>query len=467
MTSEQELHSEGRAALAARWFRSATEQPDVAERVKLVHTSDLANLGRLPRYQDHDGISLAEFKRQRKALRQTQTLCANLIHARADIVSLDNDQLVHASAVEVELPRSIFRGQVSTPLPPFGWETAMPKCDQGACMAGKLRAQGQWSKRWVTVEVQCASWEYHAQRIAEAKHQLTDASSEQKNALDAFDESPFRAPVLFISHRWRSITHPDPKGETLKRLLQLGDAYLILDYCSFPQAPFDEAHAGHLEFILSKMSSLMENVVVLSSADYLSRGWCVYEYLLASLEGTLVCDEIQDERFMDLLRWSRTPAPAPASLFRDGIAGPYANFIQESILHSINRLLPQFKTSSYTLDSDKIRVQKMLRDQLLKSLPTRRLHDPYLGETLSKPWTEKELESAFDTELSWDSMVTIPTQAFDVSLASSIEEGVKRGFQLTTMPSSDWKTTNALNPQIGKRFENFAQHTSRHDLGKI
>jgi hypothetical protein len=424
--------------------RSGDEALDPDEWVKLIHTRELAGAGRLPRYQDHAGISLAEFKRQRRKLRETEAACKPLLQAHAVIAAKDTNELVHAGDIEVTIPRSVFRTDVAVPIPPLGFVTGVPRWREGRIDNGMLWAKGGWRKRCANLEVTCASRERHAPELAAARDLLAKASAEDTAALVHVQESAFRAPVLFISHRWRSATHPDPEGETLARLLEIGDAYLIVDYCAFPQAPLASDEDERLQQLLARMGDLMHNVVVVKSADYLTRGWCVYEYLCACLKGTLVCDEIQDERFVELHRWACTEAPPPADLFRDGMSGLQANFIQESVLRCINQLLPRFKAAGYTLDADRSLVRGMLRDELQHTLPPRRMHNPYLGETLSKSWTADELERAFDSELHWDEMDTTPTQPFEVSVAGTLDEGRRRSFARTITRSSDWEMARAF-----------------------
>jgi len=440
--------------------------PDPATLVKLVHTKDLVQLGQLPRYQDHSGITLADFKRERKALRELEEKCKALIEARTEISTLEVESLVPVRRIEVTIPGSWRRCEISVPIPPLGLQTAIANSEDGTCVDGVLHTKSNWRSRTATIEVQCASREHFAQRINKAYLRLSNASLEEKNALEAFDSSAFRAPVLFISHRWMSAGHPDPDGATLARLLEIGDAYLIIDYCAFPQPPFHADDALHLNYILSHMSKLMQNVVILRSDDYLDRGWCVYEYLISCLKGTLVCDEIMDQRYVELHRWAHTRSPIPADAFRDGIAGLQANFIQESILECVNRLLPQFKAAAYTKEADRSRVRDMLRDELLLSLPARREHNPYLSETLNKPWTAKELNKAFDSELTWEPMDTSGTQAFDVEVASSLKEGARTRFVRQVRPSSDWETSRALS-SLGNWFGIDFPRVSGNDLGAI
>jgi hypothetical protein len=452
------------AWLDARPSTDVAPQPD--ELVKLVHTQELAGLGRLPRYQDHAGISLAEFKRQRRELREIELICKPLVQAQAVIAARDTDELVPAGTIEITIPRSILRTEVCVPVPPLGFASAIPRWRHGRIENGRLWAKGGWRERRVSVEVACASREWHVHELAAAQHRLANASTVEHSALQSLQGSAYRAPVLFISHRWQSANHPDPNGETLMRLREIGDAYLIVDYCSFPQPPFAPNEGKHLEYILASMGDLMRNVVVMQSDDYLSRGWCVYEYLCACLKGTLVCDEIQDERFSDLHRWTSTDAPIPADLFRDGVSGRMTNFIQESVLHSINRLLPQFKAARYTVEDDRTRVRSMLRAELLRKLPPRRMHDPLLSETLSKSWQPDELERAFDSQLQWDDMETATTHPFGVSVAASLGEGRRRSFKRTITQSSDWEMSRAASA-VGHLFA--SKHTERSgpDLGMI
>ena len=66
-----------------------------------------------------------------------------------------------------------------------------------------------------------------------------------------------------------------------------------------------------LRQIISNMDSLVKNVIILGSPDYLTRGWCLYEYIVASLTNQTVCDEIHEPRFVTLRDWASTHPPVP------------------------------------------------------------------------------------------------------------------------------------------------------------
>jgi len=106
-----------------------------------------------------------------------------------------------------------------------------------------------------------------------------------------------------VSHRWESITHPDPDGQNLARLKKIlyfskanQDAGIFIDYCCLPQEPLNTPveKAGML-FGLQQMSSLYERVhiIFLLSPDYFSRSWCWYEctqWLLSRYPTQGICD---------------------------------------------------------------------------------------------------------------------------------------------------------------------------------
>ena len=57
------------------------------------------------------------------------------------------------------------------------------------------------------------------------------------------------------------------------------------------------------------MGELIRNVVVMDHPDYTKRGWCIYEYIAGCFEGSVVCDEIRDPRFVALRDWTASKRP--------------------------------------------------------------------------------------------------------------------------------------------------------------
>ena len=87
------------------------------------------------------------------------------------------------------------------------------------------------------------------------------------------------------------------------------------------------------------MERLIEKVIVLKSTDYVERGWCLYEYIVASLKVTFVCDEVRDSDFVQLRQWSSMRAPASDSLRGHSFESSIQNSIDENILDIVNRIL--------------------------------------------------------------------------------------------------------------------------------
>lgn len=46
------------------------------------------------------------------------------------------------------------------------------------------------------------------------------------------------------------------------------------------------------------MTRLLRNVVILKSDDYAARGWCLFEYIVATMAQTIVCDELQHPKLV-------------------------------------------------------------------------------------------------------------------------------------------------------------------------
>jgi hypothetical protein len=435
--------------------------------VKLLYTRDLANLSGIPRYQDYDGISLAEYIAKRKHLQTLRLKCKNLLEARRWLREHDHEELVDCDLVEVRVPHSLMRRKVSIEIPRSRFAESVPQSACGPVMNGYLTVKSGWCEQVVNIQYRCPSKVFYRDDIDKHARLIASSSSEELGCLQHIDSSPFSAPLLFISHRWQSTTHPDPNGDTLSRLQELGDAFLIFDYSSFPQEPLNSEYAANLKLILEQMNKLMHNVVVLYHAEYLQRGWCVYEYLSASLSGRLVCDEVGDKRFIELLRWIRTKSPPASNPWHDGFEAGTDNFIQESILRAVNELMPVVKSAQYTIVNDRSIVRALLRNMLKQRLPNKREHDPYLGESKPVPWTNNELDQAFESGLTWETLQTNSTDAFKVFVPTKLQAAAAQGFRVQVTPSVDYQNAVLFQSPFSKFAQVIAGAYVHDDFGRL
>jgi hypothetical protein len=176
----------------------------------------------------------------------------------------------------------------------------------------------------------------NADEIAKFKATLSSADREERARLAEAQGSRYRQPVLFISHRWEALHHPDPEGHQLSKLRTLKDCFLIYDYASFLQdtsAPEDEQA---LLKIMSGMNAL------LTASDFLERGWCIYEYIVASMRTSIVCDELNDPNFVLLRNLAATKPPVSLSLKGHSTESQIQNAKDQRTLQTVNAILPLF-----------------------------------------------------------------------------------------------------------------------------
>jgi hypothetical protein len=257
-------------------------------------------------------------------------------------------------------------------------------------------------------------------------------------------------PVLFISHRWEATDHPDPEGWQLARLQALEDCSVIYDYASFPQditAPEDEA--ALLE-ILSGMNALIGNVLVLAAPDYLERGWCIYEYIVASMRASIVCDELNDPNFVTLRNLAATEPPMSPRLLGSGLESEIQNAKNQRTLETVNTILPLFARSKFTVERDREIVRDLLVSELVQTLPGKMEYQQYLGEWKTIPWTEEELRDAFTSELKWESLQHARYfKPFEPKVPSTLVEAVKNGYRLDRMPlQNDMTWATLIDPNF-------------------
>ena len=285
-----------------------------------------------------------------------------------------------------------------------------------------------------------ASAPVDADEIARLKDELSATDHERRARLAEAQASRYLQPVLFISHRWGGTAHPDPEGRQLAKLQALEDCFLIYDYASFPQdtaAPEDEA--ALLE-ILSGMNALISNVLVLAAPDFLDRGWCIYEYTVASMRASIVCDELSDSKFVTLRNLAATRPPVSLRVLGGGMESEIQNAKNQRTLETVNTILPLFNQSKFTVQRDREIVRDLLVSELARTLPRKMEYMQYLGEWKTMAWTEEELRDAFKSELKWEHLQYAENfKPFEPKVPSTVAEAVRGGYRLDRMPlQNDW-----------------------------
>jgi hypothetical protein len=239
-------------------------------------------------------------------------------------------------------------------------------------------------------------------------------------------------PVLFVSHRWESSTHPDPDGRQLEKLKALKDCYVVYDYTSFPQDSATPEAQTALHQVLDAMNGFIDNVLVVSAPDYMSRGWCLYEYISGSLMHRIVCDEINDPTLVRLRNFVATDPSPPGigSTFREA-----RNAKQELVLEAVNAILPLFGDAAFTVQTDRAIVQNLLIRRLRDTLPRKNEYVQYVGEWKTIEWTEEELAAAFKSELKWEALQYDPTiPIFTPAVPNTVAGAVAAGFGIERQP---------------------------------
>jgi hypothetical protein len=374
------------------------------DKVKIIHSSDLKTWTRFPEYRDHAGPTLGEYRARRQAAEAVAWELRGLVRAQDRLAQLDLDTPVEYARHKISLPRSVRRGQCEISLPEPDHPTTTITCDAGEVFGRVLRLPRSWRKRTATAHYACPSWVLNADEIAKLKDTLSRADGETCARLAEAQTSRYQRPVLFISHRWDGLHHPDPEGRQLTKLQTLKDCFLIYDYVSFPQdttAPEDEA--ALLE-ILSSMNALISNVLVLTAPDFLERGWCIYEYIVSSMRASIVCDELNDPNFVMLRNLAATRPPVSPRILGHSIESGTQNAKNQRTLETVNAILPLFNRSKFTVERDREIVRDLLVSELMRMLPGKMEYLQYLGEWKTIPWTEEELRAAFTSELKWERM---------------------------------------------------------------
>ena len=359
--------------------------------VKLFHARDLAHRKRFPAYEEHTGKTLAQHRTEVKARDDLGSKLWRLIDAKRMVDAADKLSIYRTTTANTPWPISL-PSRRSVGIPPPDYPQTTIEADIGRVEGGRLVLPLFIIKRQVTVRYLAANRVASADQVASAQAQLAQASEGDLDAVQTYLGMPEPEPVLFVSHRWESSTHPDPEGRQLEKLKALKDCYLIYDYTSFPQDTGTPEAQRALRQVLDAMDGFIDNVLVLSSPDYMNRGWCLYEYIAGSLMHRIVCDEVKDPALVRLRNVVATEPNPP------GIGSTHRearNAKDEFILEATNAILPVFGNGGFTVSADRAIVQNLLIQRLRRTLPRKNEYIPYVEEWKTTEWTEEEMAAAF------------------------------------------------------------------------
>lgn len=392
----------GRALDYVRKRELSTPKSKAEAFIKLAHSDEIKHWKQIPSYEKLDTLTLADYHLRRNELIAFSREIPELIKAHNKKRELDVSEVVKYDSFELTIPRDIFkrhqRRQLKVPI----HRGTRVDCTDGIINGNQLIVKRDWRKKAVQISYSCPSSEAHYDEIQELERQLINASHSDKWKLNECINSIFNQPVLFISHRWEDKGHPDPAGRQLEKLSHLKNCFVIYDYFSFPQDTRNEAARSKLNQVLEDMTSVLCNVVVLRSDNYIERGWCLYEYILASLKEELVCDEIGAQEFVELRDIVGTRIPPSSNIRGDSFEASLDNSKSEKIINTINAILPKFEVSGFTVPSDRSIVKGLLVDGLLGVLPAKQTYTPYIGWQRSG-WSREEIEGAFTTPIRYSS----------------------------------------------------------------
>ncbi len=435
----------------------------VWDSVKIIHASDLKTWTRFPAYRDHKALSLGEYHTLRAPVEAVLWDLRELMQAQDSLAQLHLDTPVEYDEQEVDLPRSVGRGEQEITLPEPKYAVTTIACDVGKVSGQVLKLPPSRRKRIVTARYLCPSHVLNADEITKLKASVSAAGPEAHARLAQARASRYRHPVLFISHRWERSHHPDPEGRQLRELQTLSDCFLIYDYASFPQGATAARDKAALQAILSDMNELISNVVVLKAPDYLKRGWCIYEYVVASMRASLVCDELSDPRFVMLRNLAATTPPLPPRMRGHSIESGIQNAKSQRTLETINGILPLFNQSRFAVEQDRQIVRALLVAELRRTLPGKKEYQAYLGEWTTKSWTEEELQTAFTHGLKWEPDDTAPKSftPFEPQVPATLAEAVTNVYRLDEMPQGQFTWAKLLGTRPFAGFEAMANGFTR------
>ncbi|MFF3243313.1 hypothetical protein ACFYWY_06140 [Streptomyces sp. NPDC002870] len=350
---------------------------------------------------------------------------------------IDCSEVVEYHEEWVSVPRSAFARRIRIPLKYELIPETWIETEEGNIVQGALNVTARWWKRTIAVTYKGPSRAVHKDEIDRIRQQLESMTRSERNIVHEVSTSNYSHPVVFISHRWEAEEHPDPSGDQLIRLQALQNCWVIYDYSSFPQLPRSNQEEAEFEQILRSMDELIQNVVILDSPDYLTRGWCVYEYITASLKNATVCDEIQDPALVSLRNWAATKPPFPRNLVRDSLESMQSNYINQMALESVNQVLRRYQVARFKTEHDHSAVTGLLQELLKRKLPVKKTAQPYFGEWVSSSWTDDELSDAFNNELEIPTLESIRVRPFNVDVPRTITEAVCRKYKIQEMSWGD------------------------------
>jgi hypothetical protein len=186
------------------------------------------------------------------------------------------------------------------------------------------------------------------------------------------------------------------------------------------------------------MNGIIDHVVILSGDGYLTRGWCVYEYILSTLKHTIVCDEVSDPAFVSLRDWVATKPPIALNPWRNSWEAQQGNNINTNVLRLVSQILPVYSEARFRTEYDHTEVTDMLTRFLKRALPAKMEEpNPWLGgEWQSKAWTEEDLAQAFRGEME---IPDLPVgglgrlKPFDTKVPASLADAVRQEYTINRM----------------------------------
>lgn len=399
--------------------------------VKLVHALDLARWDRFPAYEEHTGKTLALHRAEVKAREDLRSKIWQLADAQHLLDHAGDPKVYRTETIRSPWPICL-PGRRSVYLSPAAYPETTFETDIGRVEGKRLVLPLFLKERQVEVRYLAPDRVASPDQIAQAETRLAHASEADLQTLRTYLRTPEPEPLLFVSHRWTSLRHPDPDGRQLEKLKVVKGCYLIYDYSSFPQDTSRPGAQTALSQVLDAMNSFIDNVLVLSDPDYMSRGWCVYEYIVASLMHRTVCDEINNPAFVRLrnLVASDPSPPGLGSTYREA-----RNAKSQLILEAVNAVLPVFSNGRFTVPADRTIVKNLLIERLQDILPPKQEYIPYVGEWKTIKWTKEELAAAFESELKWESLQYDPTiPIFEPAVPDTVAGANAVGFSIQQQP---------------------------------
>jgi hypothetical protein len=203
--------------------------------------------------------------------------------------------------------------------------------------------------------------------------------------------------VHFISHRWNSLSHPDPDGQQLEQIKAEfpDDALIWYDYSCLPQEPRTESEESAFLETIEGIPSLIRQswfvVVGTNIESYATRSWCQFEAVCAQHYGSYpeVTRMAGEDRSMNTLtEWSIKQSPLYQELLRCMSALPrlkpfeaypapeqHAEYLQGFLIDvpDLNDpVFSSFKSAFFQLQASKLADPPRLWEVLRTLFPIRR-----------------------------------------------------------------------------------------------